>query len=81
MSTFVIAYGPLTNRRYAALAEGSTLGTNGRRPIVWTRDVASAEKHATAEQAEAWAARWLTPGSYAVVPLMPDARAPEGGVA
>lgn len=71
MSTvYAIAFGPAANRRYVALAEGW-------RPV-WTKDVALADKHSSAAEAEEWAARWLTPDSYTVVALAPTSHDPGG---
>lgn len=79
MSTFAIAYGPAHNIRYAALNYTAGIHAGGWRPIVWTRDVAKAEKFDAPDKAERWGAAALNPGQWRVVAIPPARTTPQPG--
>lgn len=55
----VVRFGAGTAKRYLAQADASGERENGWRPFVWTKDLARAEKFASAESARAYAQKVL----------------------
>ena len=72
MNTYVIAFGPRSNRRYLAEAfVAKQEAKTGWRPYIWVRDIELADKWAREDEARAFAVANLPHDQFDVITIPP----------